>query len=343
MVECVEIEGKKIGRGNAPYFVAEIGNNHNGDLALAKKMIDAAVACGADAVKFQSWRSNTLMAQSLRRNKDSVLPWDELERYQLTFEMHYDLKAYCEQKSITFMSSAFRAEEIELLVKLKVPALKVSSGELINLPLLELVASTRLPVILATGMSYLGEIERAVETLTSHGASEIILLHCVSNYPAEAEAINLNYMQTLEKAFGFPVGFSDHSLGTAIPLAAVALGAVMIEKHFTTDKKLEGWDHAISADPEEMGAIVREGRIVYQALGSPCRKVSEREREMRKLLSRSIILKKALKSGSVLTQEDLDFKRPGLGIPPDQIKSVLGRRLVRDKADEDVLFLEDLA
>jgi N,N'-diacetyllegionaminate synthase len=349
-MESINIDGKVIGKGKAPYFIAEIGSNHNGDMDLCKEMIDAVVTCGVDAVKFQSWTKSSLISKAeYARNteySDKKKHFGSLEamveKYQFTTQQHEEIASYCENVGITFLSSCFSNEEVDLLDSLDVPAFKIASMDINNLPLLEYVATKGKPVILSTGMASLGEIETAVATLRSSGSGPIALLHCVSIYPPDFETINLRNISTLEMAFDLPVGFSDHTLGTAIPVAAIALGACIVEKHFTLDKNLPGWDHAISADPVEMKKIVQDGKDVYQSLGSTTRSVSNAEIEKRKKFRRSVVLKRNMKKGELVAQSDIDLKRPGTGIGPAEIKYVIGRSLSRDLEADVELKWSDL-
>jgi N-acetylneuraminate synthase len=350
-MEKLTIEGKLIGPGEPPYIIAEIGSNHNGDMRLCKKLIDSAKKCGADAVKFQSWSKSSLISRAeYERNtsySDKKKHFGSLEemveKYQLTPEQHYEVKKYCDKKGITFLSSCFSKEEVDLLTDLEVPALKIASMDVNHIPLLQYVASKHKPVILSTGMATLGEIEHAVQTLKKGGAGPISLLHCISIYPPAYETIHLRNMEMLNKAFDVPVGFSDHTLGTAIPLAAIALGACIIEKHFTIDKNLEGWDHAISADPSELEIIVREGKNIFNALGSTTRSVTGAEMEKRKKFRRSIIMSHAMKKGGKISIDDIEFKRPGTGIAPDEVDYVIGRSLNRNVLPDYELEWSDLS
>jgi N,N'-diacetyllegionaminate synthase len=344
-MEKLNLDGRLVGPGEPPYIIAEIGANHNGDMKLCKKLIDSAKRCGADAVKFQSWSKTSLISQaeyarntSYADKKKHFGSLEEMvEKYQLTPEQHFEVKKYCDKKDITFLSSGFSNEEIDLLDNMRVPTFKIASMDVNHLPLLKYIAGKHKPVILSTGMATLGEIERAVFTLKKGGAGPIALLHCISIYPPAYETIHLRNMKMLNKAFDLTVGFSDHSLGTAIPLAAIALGASIIEKHFTLDKNLEGWDHAISADPFELEIIVREGRNIFNALGSSTRSVTDLEMEKRKKFRRSIVIVHAIKKGDKISLGDIDFKRPGTGIAPDERDYVIGRRLKRSlKADYEL-------
>jgi N-acetylneuraminate synthase len=345
------IAGRRIGAGHPPFIVAEVGSNHNGDMTLCRRIIDAAKDAGADAAKFQSWSKASLIgrAEYERNTKYAKLDPSALtleqavEKYQLTPEQHRDVAAYCRRRSITFLSSCFSAQEVDLLESLGAPAYKIASMDVNHLPLLEYVARTGKPVILSTGMATLGEIETALDVLRRGRSGPVILLHCVSMYPCPAAEVNLRNIPTLQAAFGVPVGLSDHSLGNAIPLAAVALGACLIEKHFTVDKKLEGWDHAISADPGDLTALVQGSREVFEALGRAERIVSDAELEKRKVFRRRMVARRPLRKGERLRLEDVDFKRPGTGIRPDEFQFVAGRALLRDVAPDDELEWADFA
>jgi N-acetylneuraminate synthase len=262
--------------------------------------------------------------------------------YQLTPEQHVLAKQYCEESGVTFSSSAFSPEEADLLDSLDVPFYKIASMDVVNLPLLDYVAAKQRPVVIATGMATLGEIERAVETVRGAGNERLALLHCVSIYPPEHDSIRLLNMGMLRRAFGVPVGFSDHTLGTSVPLAAIALGASIIEKHFTLDKGMAGWDHAISADPGELRTIAVEGRHVFESLGGPERIVTDAEMEKRLKFRRSLVARRALSDGHVLREQDLTAKRPGTGISPDELHHVVGRALASDIDEDHVLRWEDL-
>ena len=349
-MEKLTIDGRLIGPGEPPYIIAEIGSNYNGDMRLCKKLIDSAKKCGADAVKFQSWSKSSLICKAEYERNTSYTDKkrhfgsleEMVEKYQFTPEQHIEVKKYCKKKDITFLSSCFSKNEVDLLYDLDVPVFKIPSMDVPNIPLLQYVATKHRPVILSTGMATLGEIERAVQILQNGGSGPIALLHCIAIYPPSYETIHLRNMGMLSIAFDVPVGFSDHSLGTAIPLAAIALGACVIEKHFTLDKNLEGWDHAISADPPELETIVREGKNIFHALGNTMRIVNEAEMEKRKKFRRRIVMKRAMKKGETICIDDIDFKRPGNGIHPDEIKYVIGRTLQRDVQFDDELEWSDL-
>jgi N-acetylneuraminate synthase len=349
-MESLSIRERRIAPDEPPYIIAEIGANHNGDMNLCCRLIDAAQSCGVDAVKFQSWTKESLIssAEYARNTKytagDKKVPTLEeaVEQYQLSAKQHREIAAYCKARNVVFFSSCFSPAEVDLLETLDVPAYKIASMDVNHLPLLQYVAKTHKPVILSTGMATLGEIETALETLRGGGAGPVVLLHCVSIYPSPPEIMNLRNIQTLKRAFDVPVGFSDHTLGVSVPLASVALGACMIEKHFTLDKTLEGWDHAVSADPAEMNTLVRESRFVFSALGSSVRRVNDAEMQKRATFRRRIVAKRELKNGQILTAEDFEFKRPGTGIRPDELAYVVGRRLTRGLCPDDELEWTDL-
>lgn len=334
-----------------PYIIAEIGSNHNGDMALAKTMIDSAVSCGCDAVKFQSWTPQSLIAReeydrNIRYDDNPRKHWGSLremvEKYYLREDQHAELKQYCDDAGIDFCSTPFSEAEVDLLEKLGAPYHKIASMDVNNLRLLRYVASMGKPVLLSTGMATLGEIENAIKEITAAGNNQIVLLHCISVYPPEYEDIHLNNILMLRNTFGYPVGFSDHSIGYSIPLAAVALGVCLIEKHFTIDKNMEGWDHEISADPDEMSVIVKESAHVSKALGSHTRTVSAAEQQKIAKLRRSIVAAQSMQKGHVIRDEDIAFKRPGTGIAPDRASLVVGRKLSRSVGADELLGWDDL-
>jgi len=349
-MRTIKFGDMEIGPGRPPYIVAEVGSNHNGDMNLCRRMIDAAAAAGAHAVKFQSWTDTSLIAEEeYARNteySDKKKHFGSLREmvmaYQLTAEQHSEAQAHCRAQGIAFCSTPFSTEEVDLLEKLAVPFFKIASMDVVHLPLLKYVARKQRPVVISTGMATLAEIEQAIDTVRAEGNEQIVLLHCVSIYPPEYDTINLRNMATLQQAFDVPVGFSDHTLGTAIPLAAISIGACVIEKHFTLDQEMPGWDHAISANPEQLRTIVAEGRNIFTALGVNRRMVSVAEMEKRKRFRRSLVARSKLERGHILTEADLEAKRPGTGIAPNELAYVLGRRLASDVAADQVLHWKHL-
>ena len=331
-----------------PFVIAEIGANHNGDMRLAKKLIRAAKKSGADAVKFQSWSKKSLFTRHFYKQESQFVDkrfgtlLQMVERFSLSKDKHILLKKFCGNEKIIFCSTPFSPKEADMLCELDVPFFKVASMDLNNLKLLEYVACKRKPIVLSTGMGSLGEIKTALNAIYKAGNKEVILMHCVSMYPPDDGAVNLKNIIMLKKTFKIPVGFSDHTIGTSLPLAAIALGAKVIEKHFTVDKTLPGWDHAASAEPGEMKEIVEEGKRIVKALGRCERTLSEAEMKQRKFFRRSIITKRNLKKGKILKEKDIDFKRPGTGIPPNELKHVLGTKVNRDIAIDKLILWEDL-
>jgi N-acetylneuraminate synthase len=319
-------------------------------MGLCGQLIDAAAEAGANAVKFQSWTDKSLIAEEeYERNtdySDKKKHFGSLREmvtaYQLTTDQHQQAHARCLERGIAFCSTPFSDEEVDLLASLDVPFFKIASMDIVHLPLLRYVASKKRPVVISTGMATLGEVERAVDTVRGEGNDQIVLLHCISIYPPDYETIHLRNMETLMRAFDCPVGFSDHTLGTAIPLAAIALGASVIEKHFTLHQDMAGWDHAISANPEQMRTIVKEGKNIVTALGSSSRIVSDTEMEKRKKFRRSLVARKALSKGHVISESDFDAKRPGTGVAPDQVQYVVGRTLASNLAEDQVLRWSNL-
>ncbi len=342
----------RIASGRPPYVIAEIGANHNGDMDLARTMIDAAKECGAHAAKFQSWDNETLIA---REEYDRNQSYDDspkkhfgslkemVTKYYLRKEQHRELADYCKSIGIDFISTPFSIREADLLDELDVPFFKVASMDINYYSLLDALAERGKPIVLSTGMATLWEIDKAVERLVKRGADRVVLLHCVSIYPPKYEDINLRNIPMLRDAFGLPVGFSDHTIGYSIPLAAAALGVCIIEKHFTTDKNLPGWDHAISADPEEMRIICQESANIVTAMGTSRRIVSEDEENKKSKFRRSLVAAHDIQSGTEISAEDLTAKRPGTGIPPDQMEFVVGRKTVTDIRADELIKWEALA
>ena len=342
---------KKIYNYCAPYIIAEIGANHNGDMDLAKKMINSAIECGCDAVKFQSWnkkslisstgyKQNTVFNDSKKKHFGSLE--EMVDKYYLRKEQHFELKNYCTSKDIDFCSTPFSKEEVDLVNELDVEFFKIASMDINNYPLLKNVAQFDKPILLSTGMSNLGEIEKAVTSIEKEGNSKIVILHCVAIYPPENKDLNLKNITMLQNTFGYPVGFSDHSLGFFASLASVALGACVIEKHFTTDKDLPGWDHQISANPEEMKKIVEGSKTIHESLGNFKRTISKAEEEKKKVFRRSIVLNKNLKAEDIIREEDISLKRPGTGFSIDEIKFIVGKKLKRDFEADYLLTKDDI-
>ena len=316
------------------YVIAEAGVNHNGDLQLAKQLADVAVTSGANAVKFQTFRADQLVSRTAAKadyqkrcgEYGDESQYEMLRRLELGASDFHELKDYCDTKGIAFLSTPFDGESAELLNRLNVAAFKVSSGDLTHLEFLRQLAAFGRPMIVSTGMATLGECLDAVEAVRSAGNPPLALLHCVSNYPAAASDCNLRAMATLAAATGCPVGWSDHTEGSAVSLAGVALGACIIEKHFTLSRDLPGPDHAASIEPEDLARFVADIRAVETSLGCSEKAPVPAEAPMRAIARRSVIAKLEILPGTEITRDMLAIQRPGLGIPPKFLDMVVGRR-----------------
>jgi N-acetylneuraminate synthase/N,N'-diacetyllegionaminate synthase len=348
-VSKVRIGDRLIGQGEPTFIVAEIGVNHNGSIRMAKKLIDAAKDIGSDAVKLQVYKTERIItkyAEKAGYQKETTDPqksqYDMLKKLELKPAEVRELHAYAKKRNIVFLSSAFDEESVDLLDSLNVPALKVASGEITNLPLLQHMAEKKRPIILSTGLSSLDEIKEALEVFEEKRIEDIVLLHCVTSYPAKAEDANLKVMDLLRRKFGFPVGFSDHTLGIAVPIAAVALGAVMIEKHFTLDKTLSGPDHRASLEPEEFRQMVIGIREVQKALGNGVKRLTLQEQEISEAARRSIVARIRIRKGTVVREDMLAFKRPGIGLKPKNLRRVIGRKAKKDIEADELITLEKL-
>lgn len=343
-----------------PYIVAEIGGNHNGDIELGKKMIKAAKECGADAVKFQLYRRCDLWTEDhLKELNDGVVQlenvsnwstkelglnniFDQVDKFAIQEQEHIEFFRYARELGIDYGTSAFTKKDVDFCIDQKVANLKIASCDVTNLDLIEYVISKDYPTQIALGMASLAEIETIVNLIPKKYKHNVTLLHCVSLYPPKDEFINLNFLRTLRQAFGMQVGYSDHTFGYSIPLAAVALGATVIEKHFTLDKNLPGWDHKVSANPEEMRIITVESKRIIDALGDGIKFISDDEIAKQRKFRRSITTAYALKAGQEITYSDILFKRPGTGIPADRYKDIIGRHVNHDIEANKTLFWEDL-
>ncbi len=305
------------------YIIAEAGVNHNGDLQLALQLCDAARAAGVDAVKFQTWKTEKIVSRETatadyqaRNTGDAAQSqFDMLKKLELRYEDFRVIQEHCKKIGIQFISTPDESESLAFLANdLKLPLIKIGSGEVTNIPYLREIASYRLPVILSTGMSTLAQVAVAYDTLVQNGASEVTLLHCTTNYPCPYEEVNLRAMQTLKSAFNCPVGYSDHTLGISVPVAAVAMGATVIEKHFTLDRNMPGPDHKASLDPVELAAMVKAIREVEAALGDGLKRPNKSEVEISKVVQKSIVAKRPIRKGEVFSADNLTVKRTGTGL-----------------------------
>lgn len=327
-------------------IIAEAGDNHNGDIRLAFKLIDAAVDARADYVKFQAFKAEAVVAKFAaaaryqNENREvEITQYELLQKLELPLEKFGTLKKYAERKGIVFISSAFDLESQEYLASIDVEMFKIPSGEVTNLPYLMKVASCGKPVIMSTGMSAMVEIEDALAILRSGGCGDISLLHCNTQYPTPYEDVNLKAMQTLKDVFNLRVGYSDHTLGLEVPLAAVALGAEIIEKHFTLDRSMQGPDHKASLEPGELKAMVTAIRKVEKALGDGVKKITPAEEANKDLARKSIVAAGNIKKGEVFAEDTLAVKRPGTGISPMRWYEVLGRTAPRDFTADEMIEL----
>ena len=349
LVKAIDIDGRKIGTGYPCFIIAEVGVNHNGDMKLARDLIDAAAEAGADAVKFQTFKAEEVSSFSApkadyqRQTTDPAeSQLDMLRRLELTPEAHHELQSYCRKRGVLFLSTPFDEDSADLLDELEVPLFKIGSGEVTNKPFLKYIARKGKPVILSTGMSYLSEIDQAVRVIRSSGCDRLVLLHCVSNYPADPADVNLRAMQTLALAFGVVVGYSDHTPGVESALGAVALGAAVIEKHLTIDKDLPGPDHKASMEPREMITLVHGVRTLESALGDGIKKATPSEEAIRRVARRSLVLKNDIKAGEVIEASMLTAIRPAGGIDPYLMEFVVGHRAKRSIKAGQMLTWQDL-
>lgn len=331
------------------YVIAEAGVNHNGSLETAKRLVDAAATAGADAVKFQTFRTESLVCRDTRKAEYQMETTDRtetqfemLKKLELTPEMHEQLIEYCDQKGIRFLSTPFDLESIRLLVGLGIQIFKIPSGEITNLPYLREIGRCHGKVILSTGMSSMEEVKAAVKVLQESGTDDIILLHCNSQYPTPVSDVNLLAMVRMQEELGLPVGYSDHTQGIEIPIAAAALGAVVIEKHFTLDKNMEGPDHKASLEPDELIQMVQGIRKIEQALGDGVKHMSDSEKENVHISRKSIVADTLIRKGDVFSQENITTKRPGTGVNPMRWDELVGRCAKREYHQDDLIMADEL-
>lgn len=332
-------------------LIAEAGVNHNGDIGLARKLVDNAKMAGADIIKFQTFRPdrlvihNTRLASYQKSNTSNYSDqYQMLSKLSLTEEEFLELSLYCGEVGIEFLSTPFDLESIDFLSQLQVKRFKIPSGEITNFPYLRKIGSYKKPLIISTGMATISEIEDALSVITLAGTlkSQITLLHCTTEYPAPLDHINLKFMKTLRKKFGIEVGYSDHSLGIEVAIAAVTLGATVLEKHFTLDKSMNGPDHKASLTPEELSLMISSIRNIERALGSQEKKIGKVELDNATVIRKSIVASCDIKKGDILTEENLSTKRPGTGISPMRWEQVLGTSAKRDFITDDLIEIQAL-
>lgn len=328
------------------YIIAEAGVNHNGDLNLAKEMVDCAKEAGADCIKFQTFKSENLVSKfaekanyQKRQTQSNESQLEMLKKLELSYNDFLELNDFCKSKNIDFLSTAFDLDSIEFLSKLDMKKWKIPSGEVTNLPYLIRVAKQKKPIILSTGMCTMKEIKDALDVLYRNGAKDITILHCTTEYPAPFKEVNLSAMKTLEKQFKLPVGYSDHTVGIEIPIAAVALGAIVIEKHFTLNRNMEGPDHKASLEPDELRDMVKAIRNVEVAMGNGQKIPTPSEEENKIIARKSIVAKCYIRKGETFTEQNITIKRPGNGISPMKWFEVLGKQAKRDFQEDELIEL----
>ena len=333
-------------------IIAEAGVNHNGDISMAKKLIDIAKDAGADYVKFQTFNSSKLASSIAQKATYQISENDStqgnqlemLQKLELNKDQHIELIQYCNKKGIRFLSTAFDMESIDLLVELGIEIFKIPSGEITNLPYLKKIGRLKKDIILSTGMSTIDEISDAINILVNSGTKlkNITVLHCTSDYPTKMEDVNLRAMLNIQKQFDVKIGYSDHTLGIEVSIAAVALGARIIEKHFTLDRMLPGPDHKASLEPDELRSMISSIRNIESAMGSELKQPTETELQNRTIARKSIHLSKKLPAGHIISEKDISMKRPGNGISPMQIEDVIGKKTLTELTSDHLLKWEDL-
>lgn len=326
------------------YIIAEAGVNHNGSLDIAKKLVDEAKKSGADCIKFQTFIAENIISKNAKQAKYQTKnigkeqsQLEMIKKLELSFEDFKQLNNYCIEKNIDFLSTAFDLESIDFLESLGMNTWKIPSGEITNLPYLIKIAKLKKKVILSTGMSTMQEIEDAVNIFKEYGTNDITILHCTTQYPTLFEDVNLNAMLSIKEKFGYDVGYSDHTKGIEVPIAAVALGATVIEKHFTLDNNMIGPDHKASLQPDELKKMVKSIRNIELSLGDGRKVVANSEKENMSIARKSIVAKKSIRKGQLLSEENITVKRPGDGISPMRWFDILGTVAIRDFEEDELI------
>lgn len=327
-------------------IIAEAGVNHNGDVELAKKLCLAAKQAGADVVKFQTWITEHIITQDVNSADYQVentgskqSQYQMLKRLELNFDQFREIKEYCDRIDIQFASTADEIESLDFLIRLGIPFIKLGSGELSNIPFLRYCGRKKLPLLLSTGMGTLSDVEVAINAIRTGGLNDVTLLHCTTNYPCAFDEVNLKAMQTLKNSFGYPVGYSDHTRGIEVPIAAVALGACVIEKHFTLDRKMKGPDHIASTEPDEFKRMVQSIRNIEMSLGTGLKVPTETEKEIAKVVLKHIVARRMIAEGKVIDEEDVCVKRSTDGLPANVWDLVIGTKARKNySVDEGITF-----
>ncbi len=348
-MRTIQIADKLVGNNEPVFVVAEVGVNHNGSVATGKKLIAAAKDAGADAVKFQTFKTDKVVTKYAAKAdyqkigvSQNESQYEMIKKLELGPDKIAELFDCAQKEDIIFLSSAFDRESVDLLDRLGVAAFKIASGEITNFPLLQYIAGKGKPLIMSTGASTIAEIGEALKTVRRDGAQDVILLHCVTSYPARKEDSNLRTIVTLKKRFKLPVGFSDHTLGIEVSIAATALGAVLIEKHFTLNRNMPGPDNRMSLQPDELKELIAAIRNVKTALGNGVKRLTKDERKIRDIVRRSLVARVDIPEGTIITESMLDFKRPGTGIAPSRSNLVIGKRAGKNIARDELITLEKL-
>ena len=327
------------------YIIAEAGVNHNGSFEIACRLADAAKEAGADCVKYQTFKSENLVSKNAqkaeyqKKTTGDSSQQDMLKKLELSFDSFVKLKEYCDKIGICFLSTPFDFDSIDFLNSLDMPFWKIPSGEVTNYPYLVALAKTGKPVVMSTGMCEMSEISDAIKVLKDNGTKDIKLLHCNTEYPTPFEDVNLAAMKTIHNAFNVEVGYSDHTKGIEVPIAAVALGATIIEKHFTLDRNMEGPDHKASLEPDELKQMVNSIRNIEKAIGRGQKEPSASEKKNIVIARKSIVAKKVIKAGEILSPDNITVKRPGTGISPMRWNEIIGTRAVKDYYEDEIIQL----
>ncbi|MBA3052667.1 MAG: N-acetylneuraminate synthase [Candidatus Omnitrophica bacterium] len=343
-IKKIRIKDREVGDGCPAFIIAEAGVNHNGSLKLANKLVEAAKAAGADAVKFQTFKTEELVtrrapqAEYQKKNAKAKSQFEMLRKLELLESEFREIFKYCRKKKIIFLSTPFDQKSAQFLNGLGVPAFKIGSGDITNIPLLKTVAGFGKPVILSSGMSTMAEVEDAVKTIYNSGNRKLILLHCTSNYPADMNDVNLRAMNTLRDKFKVPIGYSDHTKGIEMSLAAVAMGACVIEKHFTLSKKMKGPDHKASIEQREFSKLVQNTRMIEKAFGNGIKKPAFSEKRIMDIARKSVVSTRKIKKGEQITLAMLTVKRPGTGIKPKDMNKVLGKKAAKIIGKNEILL-----
>lgn len=323
-------------------IIAEAGVNHNGDIDIALALCNAAKESGADVVKFQTWETEKIITKNVEQaeyQKENTgikeSQFDMLKRLELTRDEFKRIKEYCDSIGIIFASTADESDSLDFLISLGIPFIKIGSGEIGNISYLRYIGSKKLPVIISTGMSSLADVDISLQALRDGGATDITVLHCTTNYPCEYRNVNLNAMCTLKDAFKLPVGYSDHTIGNTVAVAAVALGATVIEKHFTLDKNMDGPDHRASSNPDEFKTLVREIRNIEMALGDGRKVPTNEEKCISKVVLKRIVAKKPIAKGQVINEQDICIKRNNIGAHANQWDLVVGTKARKDYLEDE--------